>query len=652
MNVGRASVLLFTLGLAGGVIGFGAWYEFRPPQTASEAQPAPRRTDQSTPHALTAAEAADTRDDYATELKLLRPLAEKGNAHAQSKLGVSYYYGHGVPKDYAEAFSWFRKAAEQGLAQAQGALGAMYASGYGVPQDYAEAAHWYRQGAEQGDATDQAALGFMYYSGQGVPQDDAEAARWLHKAAEQGFAKAQGALGIMYTNGLGVPKDDAEAARWFRKAAEQENAAAQFALGAMYFAGQGVPKDAMEAARWFRKAAEQGDARAQTILGAMYDLKGGLPKNFAEAVRWYKKAAVQGNAEAQFNLAIMYANGRGVSKDDREANRWFLKAADQGETSAQFIVGGMYLLGRGVLKDYVQAYMWLNLAAVGGDKRAAKARDGLEQFMTAAQIAEAQRRTAAWRPARSETQGPTAPPTSQEPVLQKFGTGFVIGLSDEWKARMTKAALAAGYSSKEIENGWRTIGYLLTNAHVVEGCAAVKIGSRGRGVTARVINRDTENDLALLQAPQTSRGAVLRLAVRQGELVLAYGYPLPGLLASGGNLTTGNVTAISGIGNDRRFLQISAAVQPGSSGSPLLDDRGNVIGIVEGKLNAIKVASEIGDIPQNVNFAIKASVVARFLERNHVHFATAKSDNRRSPADIADEAKQFTVPLECEPSNH
>ena len=150
MNVGRASVLLFTLGLAGGVIGFGAWYEFRPPQTASEAQPAPRRTDQSTPHALTAAEAADTRDDYATELKLLRPLAEKGNAHAQSKLGVSYYYGHGVPKDYAEAFSWFRKAAEQGLAQAQGALGAMYASGYGVPQDYAEAAHWYRQGAERG----------------------------------------------------------------------------------------------------------------------------------------------------------------------------------------------------------------------------------------------------------------------------------------------------------------------------------------------------------------------------------------------------------------------------------------------------------------------------------------------------------------------
>ena len=105
------------------------------------------------------------------------------------------------------------------------------------------------------------------------------------------------------------------------------------------------------------------------------------------------------------------------------------------------------------------------------------------------------------------------------------------------------------------------------------------------------------------------------------ETVAAYGYPLPGLLASGGNLTTGNITALSGIGDDSRLLQISVPVQPGNSGGPLLDSGGNVVGVVEGKINAIKIAAASGDIPQNVNFAIKASVIATFLDSNGVRYA-------------------------------
>jgi TPR repeat protein len=76
---------------------------------------------------------------YATALRLLRPLAEQGNAVAQYNLGVMYAQGQGVSQDYAAAASWYLKAAEQGNAVAQYNIGVMYEDGQGVPQDYAVA---------------------------------------------------------------------------------------------------------------------------------------------------------------------------------------------------------------------------------------------------------------------------------------------------------------------------------------------------------------------------------------------------------------------------------------------------------------------------------------------------------------------------------
>jgi S1-C subfamily serine protease len=92
---------------------------------------------------------------------------------------------------------------------------------------------------------------------------------------------------------------------------------------------------------------------------------------------------------------------------------------------------------------------------------------------------------------------------------------------------------------------------------------------------------------------------------------------LPGLLASEANVTTGTVSALAGIGNDTR-LQVTVAVQPGNSGGPLLGLRGRVVGVVVGKLDAVQIASVTGDIPQNVNFAIKAGVAQTFLQASGV----------------------------------
>jgi hypothetical protein len=76
---------------------------------------------------------AAKRGNYATALRLLRPLAEQGRAFAQYNLGLMYAEGQGVRQDDAEAVKWYRLAAVQGVAFAQYNLGLMYAEGQGVP---------------------------------------------------------------------------------------------------------------------------------------------------------------------------------------------------------------------------------------------------------------------------------------------------------------------------------------------------------------------------------------------------------------------------------------------------------------------------------------------------------------------------------------
>ena len=87
--------------------------------------------------------AALNNGDYATAFKLLKPLAEQGNADAQYNLGLMYYHGEGVRKDDKEAVKWLRKAADQGFAIAQHNLGVMYQNGEGVLQDYKKAHMWF-----------------------------------------------------------------------------------------------------------------------------------------------------------------------------------------------------------------------------------------------------------------------------------------------------------------------------------------------------------------------------------------------------------------------------------------------------------------------------------------------------------------------------
>lgn len=193
-------------------------------------------------------------------------------------------------------------------------------------------------------------------------------------------------------------------------------------------------------------------------------------------------------------------------------------------------------------------------------------------------------------------------------------------------------------------------GHILTNNHVVQGCDS--FGLRRVGDTERravLLAKDGKNDLAVLKASQPYEDvASFRVEPpRLAETVIVYGFPLSGMLASSGNVTLGNISALMGLGDDSRNVQISAAVQPGNSGGPLFDGSGLLLGIVQSKLNVMKAAAVTGDIAQNVNFAIRASLAISFLGANGIE----PGFERRRPSIAADEvmerAQKVTVQVLC-----
>jgi hypothetical protein len=146
--------------------------------------------------------------------------------------------------------------------------------------------------------------------------------------------------------------------------------------------------------------------------------------------------------------------------------------------------------------------------------------------------------------------------------------------------------------------------------------------------------------------------ASFRHGPRLGEAVATYGFPYFGILSSSGNFTLGNITSMTGIGDDTRFLQMSTPIQPGNSGGPLLDMSGAVVGVVVAQLSAVNMMIAGSSVPQNVNFAIHAPVATNFLSIKGVKpellDTSSAAPQALSPSDMADMAKKFTVQVICE----
>ncbi len=384
--------------------------------------------------------------------------------------------------------------------------------------------------------------------------------------------------------------------------AAQGDAEAQFQLGMRYRNGDGVPKNYAHAFKWLQKASEQGNARAQSEFGLMHEGGLGTVVNYEEAVKWYRKSAEQGCAWGQNNLGVMYDYGFGVPQDKDESLRLFRKAAEQGMPMAQRNVGNAFTIGRGVKQDYVEAYKWLRLAALQGVQPAREQIREISLRMTPAEIEEARRRADEFRKSRGE-------PT------RASGSGFFVTED----------------------------GFFVTNHHVVRDATRIIIRTDAGNFPAQVIATDRANDVALLKAEGSFKPLPLAASrdTKLGDAVFTIGFPNIHMQGTSPKLTDGKISSLVGMEDDPRFFQVNVATQPGNSGGALVNERGNVIGIITLRITESVAYQRTGALPQNVNFAVKSAYALALLESQPAVAARLKHP-QTSKRKFADAVKTAT----------
>jgi TPR repeat protein len=384
--------------------------------------------------------------------------------------------------------------------------------------------------------------------------------------------------------------------------AAQGNTEAQFKLGVRYHYGEGVPQNYSEALKWFQKAAGQSFAPAQSELGYMHEQGHGTVVNYDEALKWYRKAADQGLPMGMNNVGAMYDQGRGVPQDLGESAAWFRKAAEKGLPIAQRNLGHALAHGRGVKQDYVEAYKWFRLAALQG---VSTAREGIREVsirMTPAEIEEARRRADEFRKGRGEPARAT-------------GSGFFVTED----------------------------GFFLTNFHVVRDATRIIIRTDAGNFPAQLVAADKANDVALLKTEGSFKPLPLAASrdTKLGDAVFTIGFPNVQMQGVAPKLTDGKISSLVGLEDDPRFFQVNVAIQPGNSGGALVNERGNVIGIITLRMTESVAYQRTGALPQAVNFAVKSAYALALLESQPAVAAKLKHP-QTSKRKFADAVKTAT----------
>jgi S1-C subfamily serine protease len=379
--------------------------------------------------------------------------------------------------------------------------------------------------------------------------------------------------------------EHSEAYQACKSEADAGDAECQNLVGYLFQEGLGVPANATEAIRLFRLAAKRGMAMAQCHLGLAYAGGLGVSSDDVEAVRWYQLASAQGDPIGEYLLAMSLAAGRGIAQDRAKAIELLRRASDRGFAAAQVALG--FELERA--RQPLPAYMWYRIAAriTSNPKLRDRATQGQNRLIvgfSSQQIIFARGTADDWKP---------------------IGPRLEFGPMGTHPAPLpAEATSSSSASPKPVSTGSGFFvshaGDLITDNHVIEGCRELRVVRDDKSNAARVIGTDAGADLAILRVPDIA-GDIASFPAsgleKPGEAVIVVGYPLQGLLTSKASVTTGIISALAGPNEDNKLVQITAPVQPGNSGGPLVDTHGTVIGVIVSKLNGLRVARAIHPLP-------------------------------------------------------
>ncbi|GAB6051627.1 hypothetical protein JCM17960_04470 [Magnetospira thiophila] len=214
------------------------------------------------------------------------------------------------------------------------------------------------------------------------------------------------------------------------------------------------------------------------------------------------------------------------------------------------------------------------------------------------------------------------------------------------------AKITQGRKKSGIGSGFfiTSSGHLLTNHHVIDGCKLITVETpTGQAGAVELLDDWEEVDLALLKSALKPVGVAKFHAPTQpsaGAALAAVGYPtltLPPINPKYIAATYGKQ-----LGERHPWFSMKGEVFPGNSGGPVVDEAGNIVGVVVAKVNAPNMKKQTGQLITDLSFAIRLDVTRQFLKRNRIEVTTAGTDT--SPLAQKDRfalAKKFVVRVGC-----
>ena len=311
-------------------------------------------------------------------------------------------------------------------------------------------------------------------------------------------------------------------------------------------------RDYEKAAIIWTALAEKGHINAQANLGFMYDHGTGVNQDGQLAAQWYRAAASQGSAAGQYNLALLISEGRAEPVPGRSARYWLERAAAQG------------------FEDAVQKL----------DEDTAAVTSGHE-------------------PLASISPSQTREPAIAYEQTKTYTLGIPVSTGTAWP-------VAAGYA--------------VTNHHIIEGKQQFTlINKQGDELQAKVIASDAAHDVAFLRVTNPSRlPPALPFSSRSASLgasVFTIGFPRVDVMGKSPKLSQGIISGVNGLHDDPNSYQISVPIQQGNSGGPLLNMRGEVVGMITSMLGEIGADDGPVQPVPNINYALKIDVIRDLMSQ-------------------------------------
>ena len=189
-------------------------------------------------------------------------------------------------------------------------------------------------------------------------------------------------------------------------------------------------------------------------------------------------------------------------------------------------------------------------------------------------------------------------------------------------------------------------GHIVTNNHVIHGCQYVTYNDE----SLQILHNDTFNDLAILKSNNKTSNFISvtdRITPAKGQSIFVLGYPFGKITSSESKVTAGIISSLQGLGNNYSHIQIDAAIQPGNSGGPVFDNNGELVGITVATADYKYFEEAYGILPQNMNFAIKSSVLRNFLESVNIEIIEDNSTKDMTKVDIVKAYDKATLYIEC-----